>query len=133
MKATIKPSQLKEISRLRLPRARCKGLVRQRCWRRERQSIYNPGHSNDDKAALDIIQRLGATINQISEEQLQVVSEGVNPIASEINCGESGLSIRMFTPLVALSDKEITINGAGSLATRPMDFLIRFCLSLESQ
>ena len=40
---------------------------------------------------------------------------------TEINCGESGLSIRMFTPIVALSDKEITING-GSLVTRPMDF-----------
>ena len=28
----------------------------------------------------------------------------------------------MFTPLVALSDQEITIDGAGSLVTRPMDF-----------
>ena len=28
----------------------------------------------------------------------------------------------MFTPIVALSDKEITINGSGSLETRPMDF-----------
>src|SRR4029077_13139150 len=44
------------------------------------------------------------------------------PVAPEINCGESGLSIRMFTPLVALSDKEVTVNGSGSLATRPMDF-----------
>jgi len=39
-----------------------------------------------------------------------------------INCGESGLSIRMFTPIVALSEKEITINGEGSLLKRPMDF-----------
>ena len=28
----------------------------------------------------------------------------------------------MFTPLVALSDKEIAINGSGSFDTRPMDF-----------
>jgi len=53
---------------------------------------------------------------------LKVESSGVNPIANEINCDESGLSIRMFTPIVALSDKEITINGSGSLETRPMDF-----------
>ncbi len=32
----------------------------------------------------------------------------------------------MFTPIVALSDKEITINGSGSLATRPMDFFDKF-------
>lgn len=83
--------------------------------------IHNPGHSNDDKAAMDIIQRLGAEV--IAENSaLRVKSSGVNPVAGEINCGESGLSIRMFTPLVALSDKEITINGSGSLASRPMDF-----------
>jgi 3-phosphoshikimate 1-carboxyvinyltransferase len=28
----------------------------------------------------------------------------------------------MFTPIVALSDKEITINGSGSLESRPMNF-----------
>jgi 3-phosphoshikimate 1-carboxyvinyltransferase len=83
--------------------------------------IHNPGHSNDDKAALDIIQRLGANVTG-ENGALKVESGGVNPAGNEINCGESGLSIRMFTPLVALSDKEITINGSGSLVTRPMDF-----------
>jgi 3-phosphoshikimate 1-carboxyvinyltransferase len=28
----------------------------------------------------------------------------------------------MFTPIVALSEKEITVNGSGSLLSRPMDF-----------
>jgi 3-phosphoshikimate 1-carboxyvinyltransferase len=87
--------------------------------------IHNPGHSNDDKAAIDIIKRLGASTEVISEE-LIVNSSGF-PFTSyhsplTIDCGESGLSIRMFTPLVALSDKEITINGSGSLVSRPMDF-----------
>ena len=40
----------------------------------------------------------------------------------EINCGESGLGIRMFTPIVALSAEALTINGSGSLLTRPMHF-----------
>lgn len=83
--------------------------------------IKNPGHSNDDKAAMDIISRLGAVLD-LSEEVLVVNSKGVIPITDEINCGESGLSIRMFTPLVALSEKQVIINGSGSLATRPMDF-----------
>lgn len=84
-------------------------------------TIKNPGHSNDDKAALDIIRKLGAKTEEINGEW-QVTSQGVAPLGNEINCGESGLSIRMFTPLVALSEKEITINGSGSLVTRPMDF-----------
>ncbi len=83
--------------------------------------IKNPGHSNDDKAALDIIQKLGAVI-ETNGNELTINSNGVNPVGSEINCGESGLSIRMFTPLVALSIHAITINGTGSLITRPMDF-----------
>lgn len=82
--------------------------------------IKNPGHSNDDKAALDIIQKLGASIVEANGD-LIINSEGVKPISDEVNCGESGLSIRMFTPIVALSDKTISINGSGSLLTRPMD------------
>ncbi len=88
---------------------------------RGKSIIKNPGHSNDDKAAIDIVERLGARTSWVNSE-LEVMSEGVVPVADEINCGESGLSIRMFTPLVALSNKEITINGSGSLASRPMDF-----------
>jgi 3-phosphoshikimate 1-carboxyvinyltransferase len=83
--------------------------------------IHNPGHSNDDKAALDIIERLGATIDDRGE-LLIIHSKGIHPLKEEISCGESGLSIRMFTPLAALSKKQITINGTGSLLTRPMDF-----------
>ncbi len=100
--------------------------------------ISNPGHSNDDKAALDIIRRLGANVES-SNNLVTIQSSGI-AIASfptetkepgsaerrfepiEINCGESGLSIRMFTPLAALSSHEIIINGSGSLLTRPMDF-----------
>lgn len=83
--------------------------------------IHNPGHSNDDKAALDIIERLGARIDDRGE-LLIIHSEGIHPRKDEISCGESGLSIRMFTPLAALSSKQITIAGTGSLLTRPMDF-----------
>ena len=83
--------------------------------------IKNPGHSNDDKAAMDIIGRLGAELS-MNGEDLIIESKGINPATNDIYCGESGLSIRMFTPLVALSQKQITINGSGSLAVRPMDF-----------
>jgi 3-phosphoshikimate 1-carboxyvinyltransferase len=84
--------------------------------------IKNPGNSNDDRAALGVIRGLGAYVEQLPDGSLKITSNGVNPDAGEVNCGESGLGIRMFTPLVALSNKTITINGEGSLLTRPMDF-----------
>jgi 3-phosphoshikimate 1-carboxyvinyltransferase len=83
--------------------------------------VKHPGRSNDDKAAMDTIQKLGATIEDRGDE-LIITSNGVHPVSQEINCGESGLGIRMFTPLAALSEKEIIINGSGSLVTRPMYF-----------
>ena len=91
--------------------------------------IHNPGHSNDDLAALDVIQKLGATVvtqkpasGKIHPTSIEVNSNGVKPIGPSMNCGESGLGIRMFTPIAALSSELISIEGKGSLVKRPMHF-----------
>jgi 3-phosphoshikimate 1-carboxyvinyltransferase len=85
--------------------------------------IINPGKSNDDLAAIDVIQKLGATIQYDAVTgDLLITSNGVHPISNEMNCGESGLGIRMFSPLAALSPVPLKINGTGSLLTRPMHF-----------
>ncbi|MEO0001420.1 MAG: 3-phosphoshikimate 1-carboxyvinyltransferase, partial [Bacteroidota bacterium] len=83
--------------------------------------ITDPGRSNDDKAALDVIAKLGATVEDLGHSIL-VKSSGVNPLHEMIHCGESGLGIRMFTPIAALSEKPLTISGTGSLVSRPMGF-----------
>jgi len=85
-------------------------------------TILNPGSSNDDLAALDVISKLGANIINQTSDEIVIKSNGVDPVSSSINCGESGLGIRMFTPLAALSGKALTINGTGSLLRRPMHF-----------
>lgn len=84
--------------------------------------IHNPGHSNDDQAAIGVITALGAKPEIQADGILRVTSNGVQPVKDEVNCGESGLGIRMFTPIISLSERTITINGTGSLTTRPMDF-----------
>ena len=84
-------------------------------------TIQDPGRSNDDLAALDVITKLGASVND-EGEFISIDSNGVLPRHNEIHCGESGLGIRMFTPIAALSDKQLTIEGKGSLVNRPMDF-----------
>jgi 3-phosphoshikimate 1-carboxyvinyltransferase len=84
--------------------------------------IKNPGVSNDDLAAIDVIQKLGAVVAKLDNGNLHIVSGGVKPASNTINCGESGLGIRMFTPIAALSSRPITISGMGSLTTRPMHF-----------
>lgn len=84
--------------------------------------IKNPGVSNDDMAAIDVIQKLGAVVTKLENGDLHIVSRGVHPESNTINCGESGLGIRMFTPIAALSNRPITITGMGSLTSRPMHF-----------
>lgn len=84
--------------------------------------LRNPGNSNDDLAAIDVIQKLGAEISYAENGDLHIRSSGIQPGQTEVNCGESGLGIRMFTPIAALSSEPITLNGTGSLLTRPIDF-----------
>lgn len=86
-------------------------------------NIISPGTSNDDKAALDIIQSLGARVERVQgKDELSIISEGVLAKNNKIFCGESGLSIRMFTPIIATLNEKIWIDGEGSLRSRPMDF-----------
>ncbi|HVY76108.1 MAG TPA: 3-phosphoshikimate 1-carboxyvinyltransferase [Puia sp.] len=84
--------------------------------------VRNPGISNDDNAAIGVIRTLGAKVENRGDGALHISSSGVRPVNRFVNCGESGLGIRMFAPLVALSEDEMTIEGEGSLLSRPMHF-----------
>ncbi len=83
--------------------------------------ISNPGSSDDNIASLNIVSTLGAKW-EMENGKLKIESKGVDPAFNTINCGESGLAIRMFTPIVALSEQLISITGSGSLSKRPMNF-----------
>ncbi len=85
--------------------------------------LRNPGISNDDKVALKIIQQLGAKVHEFEEGSLEITGvDCIKPFDKVIDCGESGLSCRMFIPIIALSESRIKIVGSGSLVNRPMDF-----------
>lgn len=84
-------------------------------------NILNPGLSNDDKAAIEIIKACGARVLG-GENKMSIESDGVVNPGSEIYVGESGLSVRMFAPILALSKNRVTVTGSGSLLQRPMFF-----------
>jgi 3-phosphoshikimate 1-carboxyvinyltransferase len=121
MKVTIQPSELKGIIQAPASKSSMQRACAAALLAKGKTIIQNPGHSNDDKAALGIIQSLGAT-TELVDAEWHVESNGIDPVVSKVNCGESGLSIRMFASIAALSKEEITIVGEGSLLTRPMDF-----------
>lgn len=84
-------------------------------------TIYNFGKSADELAALGIIKSLGAVLSQ-SNNTINIKSDGRIKGNVTIHCGESGLAARLFTPIAALSNMPIRIEGKGSLLKRPMGF-----------
>jgi 3-phosphoshikimate 1-carboxyvinyltransferase len=88
--------------------------------------IHNPSYCDDSLAAMSIAVGLGARVEPQANE-LRVTGSLVLK-EPKLNCGESGLAIRMFSPIAALYPVEITMVGANSLKKRPM-FMIEEALN----
>jgi 3-phosphoshikimate 1-carboxyvinyltransferase len=81
--------------------------------------ILFPGTSDDVRAAINVTRQLGATVNH-SGISLKIKG-GIKPPESVLDCGEAGLSIRMFSSLAAVLGTRVTLTGRGSLLKRPMN------------
>ena len=85
---------------------------------REETLIRNPSFCADALAGLQIVEALGGRVERNARA---VRIRGGGPLRGEVlNCGESGLSMRMFAPIAALFDRPLTLEGEGSLLKRPM-------------
>jgi len=83
--------------------------------------ILNPSYCDDSLAAMSIAVSLGARVEP-EAGRLKITGSGELK-EKKLNCGESGLAIRLFSPVAALYDEEITMTGAGSLKKRPMHMI----------
>ncbi|HAM11361.1 MAG TPA: 3-phosphoshikimate 1-carboxyvinyltransferase [Bacteroidales bacterium] len=84
-------------------------------------TIHNPSYCDDSLAAMSIAVGLGARIEPHSDKM--IVDGTGNLRESKLNCGESGLAIRMFSPIAALFPEKIILTGANSLRKRPMKMI----------
>jgi len=83
--------------------------------------IVNPSYCDDALAAMSIAVSLGSRVEPGPDS---VSISGSRELKdTKLNCGESGLAIRMFSPVAALYDSEIVITGTGSLTKRPMSMV----------
>ncbi len=112
--------------------------------------IANPSLCDDGLAAAAVSEALGARIDARRAAQASpsgpatrrpcpgmpghpgehvtfVVSgtgkEGLGPVEGALDCRESGLAMRMFTPITALMAGQTTLAGSGSLRSRPMEMV----------
>ena len=80
--------------------------------------IRNPSEAEDCWAAISVAAGLGAEI-ETGTDALRIRG-GLNPRSEELDIGESGLGIRMFSAIAALHNGPITLVAQGSLQQRPM-------------
>lgn len=124
----VKPSHIKgtvkaPASKSMMQRAIAAGLLAE-----EPVRIHNLTLSNDSKAALEIVKKIGAQVvhkdDHIIIKSSSLRSSGGSLTDEILNCGESGLGMRMFTPIASLWSGTFTITGEGSLLKRPVTMML---------
>ena len=84
--------------------------------------LKNISWCDDSWAAKTIIENLGAVTEETGRDLL-VISRGVRFNQKTFSAGEAGLSVRMFSPILAFSNETVTFNGKGSLLKRPVKII----------
>lgn len=88
--------------------------------------ILNPSTCADSLAALRIARELGAS-TVLTEDRIRIMGTGKhmdgNPARNALDCGESGLCMRMFAPITSLSENAFMLKASGSLQNRSMKAL----------
>lgn len=90
---------------------------------RGRSVLRNIEFCKDTRSALACIEALGAKVEFLDESTI-AIEGGLNPKSNILSVGESGLATRLFTPIAALHNEPIRIQGEGTLLHRPMDMMI---------
>ena len=81
--------------------------------------IHHPAANEDCFHALDAALILGAEVDEDENGSLHI--EGGKQVPEyEVNVGESGLGMRLFAAVGAMSGYEVLLNGTGSLLERPL-------------
>ncbi|MDZ7634312.1 MAG: 3-phosphoshikimate 1-carboxyvinyltransferase [Bacteroidales bacterium] len=122
MEITVYPSPLKGIveappSKSLTQRAIAAGLLADGTT-----VICNPSFCNDSLAAISMAKALGARVSK-DTSSITIRPGRVAGSPVELHCGESGLALRMFSPLAALLSDNVSLTGEGSLVKRPVKMI----------
>ena len=81
-----------------------------------RTTLRNPSLCDDALCGLRVAEALGASAAVTPD--LVTIEGGLSPREEVLNCGESGLCLRMFTAIAALRSEELTLTGREALLRR---------------
>jgi 3-phosphoshikimate 1-carboxyvinyltransferase len=89
--------------------------------------ILSVGDSDDVMAAIRVCRAMGVDLQRQGDDL--IVNGGVTPGQKMLDCGESGLGIRMFSAIAASFSDTVTLTGTGSLKRRPMGMIEKSLIS----
>ena len=121
MERIIVPSEIKGTVKAPASKSMTQRLIAAALLSNGTSTILNPSYCDDSLAAMSIATGLGARVEP--DNNILKITGGRELRERKLNCGESGLAIRMFSPIAALYHGEINITGAGSLKDRPMNMI----------
>jgi 3-phosphoshikimate 1-carboxyvinyltransferase len=118
MKSLVKPSAVRGTISVPPSKSIAQRAIALALLAKGESIIENAGTSNDVLAAIHVCRALGAEIS-VHNETLSIKG-GIKLPSAALNCGESGLGIRMFSSIAASLNKPVILTGLGTLAKRPM-------------
>ena len=118
----IKPTNLKGSVRAPASKSHMQRAIAISALTKGQTILQNISYSDDALAALSVAQNLGSKISQNNDNIL--IEGGDIQFTDELNCGESGLCARMFSPIAATFNHPIQITGTGSLLKRPQEVIV---------
>ncbi len=83
--------------------------------------IENPSRCDDALAGLNIAAGFGCKVFD-NGNSISIIPSNM-PKPKKLLCGESGLAIRLFTPIVSLFSHKVELTAEGSLLKRPAEFM----------
>lgn len=118
MKRLVKPSVVNGTLRAPASKSVAQRAIALASMAKGQSEIIFPGNSDDVIAAINVCRELGTDIKELNDRL--VIKGDITAPSKTLNCGESGLGIRMFSCIAATLNQPVTLTGHGSLATRPM-------------
>ena len=96
-------------------------------------SIEKPSSCDDIERTIEGIKSLGAQVAR-GKETIRIVSSGLADIdEAQIQCGESGATLRFLTAVCAAFPTDTTLTATGSLSTRPLILLLQALKTLGAR
>lgn len=122
MKQVIKPGLLSGDIRIPASKSDSQRAILCAALAEGKSLLSGIGRSDDERAMLNAIEAFGAAVSWISDSEIAVVGVDHLPDEVHLSAGESGLGLRLLTCVAASFDQKVTLNGRGSLLSRPMHF-----------